>query len=734
MLICSIYKNVFILSTIIILVIAGTSLCKADGFLSFRSYDSFTMEPLKTSIVVFHADHPDTISDSTSAGGYFFAGLPADSNFKLIVSHDPDYYRYSSEFEITDNETTFIESYLQPNAEVIFTIFINNPENADYRLFYANGTWDGVGRYRAEIDNDGFVSLNDSGNSPDSTAGDGYFTGSLRFALDSENTYSWGAYCERYNPSSAILHQGEDFNLLNMTPYYSDTLIINPSGNDPNWGISLYNPTYGEFDLSRDGNDWSRTLPFNEGEYYPLIFRAMHSDFPYYGQGGVGGDTIMYYSVSSGNFEVHFLDNSDTYGIRLDSPTAYFNSFPDSLRFEAEHDSSYSDTIRIYNYGGLALTYNIDILVDSLPNGISGIYSDPDGYGYIWTDSDRSGDINYYWLDIENDGIRVDGLEDDNFAGPFYIGFPFWYYGEYFDSFYISSNGYVTLGTPSSEPGNIRLPSIYGPSNIIAPYWDDYDMTLGGSVYYKSSHDSLIVSFIDLVRKDGVYPYIFQMILSSDHTIGFQFDALPLPRNKATTGLQDSDGSYGTTMGFNSNFIHSIFSLRIFPSWISMASYSGFLQAGGFTYIPLTVRGHNFQAGIYDAKIKIRSTDPDTIRGNVSIPVRMEYSGTGIGNDYDYSGNLPGTTELYPNYPNPFNPSTNISFYLPLGEIISLNIYNIRGRKIACLIDSKYMANGMHSITWDGKSKDGKNAASGIYFYTLKSDNVQHVRKMLLIK
>ncbi len=89
---------------------------------------------------------------------------------------------------------------------------------------------------------------------------------------------------------------------------------------------------------------------------------------------------------------------------------------------------------------------------------------------------------------------------------------------------------------------------------------------------------------------------------------------------------------------------------------------------------------------------------------------------------------------LYQNYPNPFNPSTTISFYLPVNSKISLIIYNILGQEVIRLIDNREFSKGRHSITWNGKDKNGEQISSGIYFYKLKSGSFEKTQKMMLIK
>ena len=85
------------------------------------------------------------------------------------------------------------------------------------------------------------------------------------------------------------------------------------------------------------------------------------------------------------------------------------------------------------------------------------------------------------------------------------------------------------------------------------------------------------------------------------------------------------------------------------------------------------------------------------------------------------------------NYPNPFNPVTNISFSLSEAGFVTLEIFNTRGQKVRTLINSELNA-GSHQIVWDGKEESGKSATSGVYFYKLKTANYEKTMKMILLK
>jgi sugar lactone lactonase YvrE len=102
---------------------------------------------------------------------------------------------------------------------------------------------------------------------------------------------------------------------------------------------------------------------------------------------------------------------------------------------------------------------------------------------------------------------------------------------------------------------------------------------------------------------------------------------------------------------------------------------------------------------------------------------------------------LPKEFLLTQNFPNPFNPDTQIKFELPLASEVSLRIYDIRGRLVRVLLEREEVTAGFHRAAWNGRDDAGVAAASGVYFYSLiaqprqKSERSFHqTKKMTLLK
>ena len=95
--------------------------------------------------------------------------------------------------------------------------------------------------------------------------------------------------------------------------------------------------------------------------------------------------------------------------------------------------------------------------------------------------------------------------------------------------------------------------------------------------------------------------------------------------------------------------------------------------------------------------------------------------------------NTPDKFSLKGNYPNPFNPSTNIMFTLGMASDVTVKVYSILGEEIATLHNGN-MIPGTHSLRWNGLTNNGFNVASGVYFYQVDVAGQVKTGKMMLMK
>lgn len=165
-------------------------------------------------------------------------------------------------------------------------------------------------------------------------------------------------------------------------------------------------------------------------------------------------------------------------------------------------------------------------------------------------------------------GTAVTGLSDDNTVGPFNIGFTFPFFGNFYNSFWISSNGFMTFTNPTgSFLGNANIPNGAQPNNIIAWAWDDMNFNAGGSVNYyvggTAGNQFLVINFMNVPHFGGaagtevsVQVVIYQSGLVEINNINVVPDS---PFGTMTQGIENANGSQGVAeQAFNNTNFTSI--------------------------------------------------------------------------------------------------------------------------------------------------------------------------------
>jgi len=158
--------------------------------------------------------------------------------------------------------------------------------------------------------------------------------------------------------------------------------------------------------------------------------------------------------------------------------------------------------------------------------------------------------------------------------------------------------------------------------------------------------------------------------------------------------------------------------------WLSLYPDFGDLAEGETDTIEITFDTTDLVAGIYESEIVI------TYNGDLAvIPVILTVSGTDAEED-----TVLNVTALFVNYPNPFNPTTTISFSIAqTPSFVNLEIFNLKGQKVKQLVNSQLSA-GQHSVIWNGTDDNKHPVSSGIYLYKLTAGSKIQTKKMLMIK
>lgn len=150
-----------------------------------------------------------------------------------------------------------------------------------------------------------------------------------------------------------------------------------------------------------------------------------------------------------------------------------------------------------------------------------------------------------------------------------------------------------------------------------------------------------------------------------------------------------------------------------------------------FIFKPNTTGWFHIMGAVFDSTDLVLN-DPDYLM----VDAQEWQVGVYASSDVNTQTGKPLTNlfKLKENYPNPFNSTTIINYYIPIKTRIIIDVYDISGRFITAIVD-QFQAEGNHSTSWDGTDEHGTEMASGIYFYTMKSSNrVMLTKKMILLK
>jgi hypothetical protein len=200
----------------------------------------------------------------------------------------------------------------------------------------------------------------------------------------------------------------------------------------------------------------------------------------------------------------------------------------------------------------------------------------------------------------------------------------------------------------------------------------DLDLFVGESGGGLCHYRNLILNSIHGNVTDGTDPLTGEMIILSGD------------RNDST--FTDSTGSYR------------------FPG-LPLGNYCVFRDPGSDRYCFSPLESDTFGVDFWDATSVGQSGEPE----------------------------WPPPAQLHPNYPNPFNPLTNITYSLPSNQRVRLTIYNLKGERVKNLLDA-VQDRGSQTVTWDGTDFLGRKAASGVYFCRLDTDLGSQVIRMVLLK
>jgi len=356
----------------------------------------------------------------------------------------------------------------------------------------------------------------------------------------------------------------------------------------------------------------------------------------------------------------------------------------------------------------------------------------PDSWGYSWIDSDEAGGPVYNWVDILADGTAT-GLGNEDVAVEVDLGFPFTLYGNIYYELAISPNGFVSFVSEVAAYFNRAIPNIADPNAFVAPFWDDLNAETGsGEVYWLQDpvNGRFIVTWENVDHDGTSTPETFQLILNADGSIDFQYALVNSP-GSCTVGIENTDGTDGLQVAWNdATYLHSDLAIHFSPvqalSWVSCDPWYARIEPGVIETVNVHFDAAGLLPGSYPGLLQIASNDRQAGEQTVALNL-VVIDPSGI------SAELPRTLVFYGAVPNPFNPRTELRFMLPTEARVSLNIYDLRGRRINSLV-SGWMSSGPQTVVWNGENDQGQAVSSGRYFARLEVDGITHVKSMTLVR
>jgi hypothetical protein len=335
----------------------------------------------------------------------------------------------------------------------------------------------------------------------------------------------------------------------------------------------------------------------------------------------------------------------------------------------------------------------------------------PDNYGYYAYDNSdvayaEAPEYEWHLVDPEDGGEgTVISLPDDQ-TEVIDLPFTFQYYGQAKNQISVCSNGWLAFeATDVDDFTNWNIPAALGPYAMVAPYWDDligipFDDGSGMHYHIRVGYDyfpaegKFVIQWNGAVnRHNDSSPETFEVVLydpdmhptnTGDGIIQFNYQAVDNP---------DENGNY-TTVGIENH-----------------------TQTDGLAY----------SYSDFYAESAAPLADGLAIRFTTNAPDNYVSA--------EDDNLLKPKLQLLGNYPNPFNPTTTISFSTSQAEqYTELKLYNSKGQRVKTLVAETLPA-GTHSVVWNGDDNQGNPVSSGVYFYQL-SDGIDNISsgKCLLLK
>ncbi|MGL1934531.1 MAG: S8 family serine peptidase [Fibrobacterales bacterium] len=249
----------------------------------------------------------------------------------------------------------------------------------------------------------------------------------------------------------------------------------------------------------------------------------------------------------------------------------------------------------------------------------------PDTFGYSWRDSDEIGGPAFTWNSISSTGSvlsNVSGCDDCYQEQGLSFEFPF--YGNDFNSVFVSSNGFLTFGTGSAQISNYALPSVSAPSNLIDLFHDDLDPRGAGTIYFQDFGTHAIVEFNDVDPYSGSGSYTFQAVLYANGKVVLYYNDLVGTTTGNTVGIQNGTKDDGLTVAYNTSYLKNQLAVELSAGaqWLTLNTSEAVVLPGESVTVEVLLGAADLVGGVYLGTIEVSHNDASVI-GPVEVPVEL---------------------------------------------------------------------------------------------------------------
>ena len=185
------------------------------------------------------------------------------------------------------------------------------------------------------------------------------------------------------------------------------------------------------------------------------------------------------------------------------------------------------------------------------------IGSEPDAYGYHCINSDSPWGPKYNWIDIQETGTIITGLDYsfEEFVGPFSLGFDFNFYGNIYKQFYVQSNGLISFNVGPITYQNQQIPAADEYNNIIAWMWTYMYPTDIAKIYYQQLSSFTVIQFVDYeIGYSGSVNAEVRIYKSGKIVIQYKDFSDDAYLYQYSIGIENADGTIGTQAAYNDRY------------------------------------------------------------------------------------------------------------------------------------------------------------------------------------